>query len=158
MVQNSSNIVSESSPLLTLPRLRCLSDAWGSGSEAPGPSFHSLLDPHATFRGSEFLRGPSDLCPCAICLAERLHMALFVRGLRHMRATGALHQRWQVILIIIGKTVTAVTNEVFDYTATQSLCQFSRIMPLYAFDQRQTICSNDWNEYKTTLALAWSRL
>lgn len=84
-------------------------------------------------RGSVFLRGPSDVCPCAICLAERLHMALFIRGLRRVRATGALHQWWQVILIIISKTVTAVTNAVFDYTATQyfkNFSHFSRIMPL----------------------------
>lgn len=81
-------------------------------------------------RGSEFLRGPSDLCPCAICLAERLHMALFVRSLRHVRTTWALHQWWQVILITIGKTVAAVTNKVFAYTATQYQCHFSRIMPL----------------------------
>jgi len=74
-------------------------------------------------RGSEFLRGPSDLCPCAICLAERLHMALFVRGLRHVCATGALRQ---VICIIIGKTLTAVTNAVLDYCYTH----FSRTMPL----------------------------
>lgn len=51
MVRNSSNIASEFSPLLTLPRLGCFSDAWGSGSEAPGPSFHSLPDPHATSQG-----------------------------------------------------------------------------------------------------------
>lgn len=100
-------------------------------------------------RGSEFLRGPSDLCLCAICLVERLHMALFVRGLRHVLATGGLRQWWQVILIIIGKTVTAVTNPIFDYRHRVSV-PFFKNAANDAFDQRQTICSNNWNECKTT--------
>ncbi len=57
-----------------------------------------------------------------------------------------------VILIIIGKTVTAVTNPIFDYRQkclTISLPSFKSATN-DAFDQRQTICSNNWNECKTT--------
>lgn len=73
----------------------------------------------------------------------------FVRSLRHSLTTGGLHQRWSVLLIIIGKTVTAVTNPIFDYRHTISL-PFFKSATNDVFDQRQTICSNNWNECKTT--------
>lgn len=85
----------KSSSLATPTRLCCVCDALGSCSQAPGPSFHSLPEPHVRGQGSVFLWGSSDVCPDAICLTKSLHMLVFVRGLKRR-----LSKTWIMIELI----------------------------------------------------------